>query len=205
MRKIIFAMVAMLAIGGNLFAVAQEGSGSVSGKDVAATGTGATLAVKLDLASSDNDWIEIGFSNSQVTSDTTKVETTNILKSVEMTGSAGVEKKTERDIYAYWIIRSTSDIDVKLGLSDGMVNTSDEKIVEWTAALSSHTGDGAQSATTSIANNNTGLLADHNGNSGDDYNSRGSVKIDFSTSNLAAVDTADTVYGIATVLVETGN
>ncbi len=200
MKKILILMVAMMVIGGMVFATEPPvGTGKDTGTDAEAT-----LVAKLDLKNADNDLIEVGFSADAVSGDNVST-VASPSTSLDMDTDINGEKTHSQDVYAYWIIRSSSNLDVKLSLTDGLTGLDDEATISvaWNAALSDYAGEAGKEETVSIANGSNGVIADHNGAT--DYASTGSVKLALTTDGFSALTTAGTLYGTVTLNVVAGN
>ena len=204
MRKIIFAMVAMLAIGGMLFAEPAEGVVSYNGSTAVTSATGsegAKLTVSLDLKGTEADYIEVGFTQTTVNDSTTTSPTEKINATLTV-GDTGEATNANDAVNVYWIIRTATNLDVKLTIPAAM--SGDSLTIPWKATTGTPNGTGGVSAGKEIDDNNIAVkIADHTGTN---YNTKGSIPLTISTDGLASAATSQSsVSGTIVVTIATDN
>lgn len=210
MKKILLLMVAIMVIGGMVFAAdPAPGKALATGRDAVTemtTGTksgGALLTAKLKLDDPASDSIEIGFASAAVNSDTVTAPTakSEVNLTVQDNNTATNVDATDA-VYAYWIIRSDSDLNIKLGLTEGLNGEGGEGTpdVTWSAALSNHVNTGKSgSEVNSIDGGDSAIIASHT-----NYNTKGSVKLQLTTADLTNITQAEEISGKVTITVEVG-
>lgn len=201
MKKILILMVAMMVIGGMVFAT--PATGSISGVNIAGTGEGAQITAVLDLEDPDNDLIEIGFASNAVSGDGTAYTPTVIEDDVTLARANGVAEATNSiAVNAYWKVQSATSLDVMLTIPGPL--TGDGGEVAWKATAGTGAGKGAVTSIGDIEDDNTAVkIADHVGT---DYSTIGSVPLTLTTVDLGGTSVSGSVSGtvVITVVADAG-
>ena len=193
MKKVL-TVLALIAIATS-FAFAAEGTGSSSAAAVVDVAP-ATLEVTLDLSGTNFDeYFEIGFTSTAVTYKGTgaipEVEAIKTLPLDDATGSLnGDIKNKDNSAHIYWIVKSSSAVDIKLKAGAPMKASSQESYIQWEAAAGGVTStsgtpeekttEGSEVVVKEITDKNTVVA--------------GSVPLTVSTVNLLTTSTEDDTY-----------
>lgn len=144
MKKVLFVL-ALLAIACS-FGFAASGSSS---NTVLASVEDATLEVTLDLSETNVDeYYEIGFTadNSLASYESGNIPDVTPLPTLELTdttgGTNGNIKNTDGSAYVYWIVKSTTPVNISLQTgADMKTNPADTTKIKWTASAGDATSN----------------------------------------------------------------
>ena len=210
MKKILILMVAMMVIGGMVFAadpaqgnVLATGASAFTDMTTGAKAGGASITAVLDLEDSANDLIEIGFASNAVSGDGSAYTPTVIEDDVTLARANGAAEATNSTaVNAYWKVQTTTSLDIMLTIPAPLKGDGGE--VAWKATAGTGAGSGAVASIGDIEDDNTAVkIADHVGTN---YSTIGSVPLTLTTVNLGGTSVSGSVSGtvVVTVVADVG-